>query len=283
MTIQWPSEQAYVEREYTNDFVDFYDELNRLLEICPLEFPDSFNKVVKTITQQDIEITELEQKIKVVSQILELNVNDFPNSVNLLIVWACAEALAKTPSRSTWERISKLKYYYSPQFENLFYDVLILYTEINPDAKTAYIQISTDIFQAFEEKHDQRNITLEDIWRSPHNVAEFQLFNILAILDLEQFIQVISKSQNPDLVNSALMSAGTYCNFNLWEKFVYNIPIAFSNDGRWHQSSITIPSLLTIARDELLRANNNLPYYDASAAEIEAVKKNIDDISICCY
>ena len=113
MTIQqWPNEREAASRQSIgNCSIDPKDGLRRLLGACPSGLPTAFDDAVKWIVQQGDDTSELERRMGAVSNELELV--DFPESVNLLMVWACAETLAKAPSLQTWQNVRKLKYHSS--------------------------------------------------------------------------------------------------------------------------------------------------------------------------
>lgn len=123
MTIQWPSEREFINRQPIDGLsIDLKDEFRQLMEACPSGLPATFDDGVEWIILQGDDTSVLEQRMNAISNKLELA--DFPESVNLLMALACAEALAKTPSLQTWQNVRKLKSH-SWQLEHWLSDAMM--------------------------------------------------------------------------------------------------------------------------------------------------------------
>lgn len=301
MTIQqWPNEREAANRQSLGNYsIDPKDELRRLLESCPSGLSVSFDEAVEWIAQQGDDTSELERRMSDISNELELA--DFPEDVSLLMVWACAGALAKAPSLQTWQNVRKLKCH-SWQLEHWLFDAMMVCAEDKTDTKDAYIKLAKEIFKAldslqltslsdrhnkereqFREAWNENSEKLGEIWwglrwSHPMNYEEeFPWFQVLAALDFDEFLAVVSQSKNPFLVNSAIWAGGAFSKFGFWEKLAASVPTAFSDDGTWNTSVMT-PLLLVIARDQLLQAGSHIPHFNASDAEMEKVRQEIADL-----
>ncbi|MBI5592087.1 MAG: hypothetical protein HY881_16605 [Deltaproteobacteria bacterium] len=297
MTIQWPDERGSENRQqFGNRAIDPKHELRRLVEVCPAGLPSTFDQAVEWIAQQGKDISELEQRMNAVSNELELA--ELPESVNILMAWACAEALAKTPSLQTWQNVRNLKSH-SWQLEHWLSDAMMVCAEDKISTKDAYIKLAKEIFEALDafqltSQFDRNNKEREQFratwnenyekldevwwglrwWHEMNYEEEFPLFNVLGTLDPVGFINVVSESKNPYLVSSALLAVGAFRKFSLWEKLAVTAPSAFVDDGTWNES-VTMPLLLVMARDQLLQAGRHIPHFDASDTEVEKVKQEI--------
>ncbi|WP_300488184.1 hypothetical protein [Methylobacter sp.] len=300
MTMQWPNEREFVNRQPIDGLsIDLKDEFRQLMEACPSGLTAAFDEAVEWIEQQGDDTSELEQRMNAVNNELELA--DFPESVNLLMAWTCAEALAKAPSLQTWKSIRKLKSY-SWQLEHWLSDTMMVYAEEKASAKEVYIKLAKEVFEAldsfqlisqfdrhnkereqFREAWNDCSEKLDEIWWGLRgsdcmDYEERPLFQVLGTLDSVEFMSVVSQSTNPYLVNSAFFAVGAYDEFNLWEKFSVSAPTAFVDDGAWN-TSVEMPLLLVMARDQLLQAGRLIPHFDVQDAEVEKVKQEIASLT----
>lgn len=298
MIMQWPNEREFVNRQPIDGLsIDLKDEFRQLMEACPSGLTAAFDEAVEWIEQQGDDTSELEQRMNAVSSELELA--DFPESVNLLMAWTCAEALAKAPSLQTWKSIRKLKSY-SWQLEHWLSDTMMIYAEEKASAKEAYIKLAKEVFEAldsfqltsqfdrhnkereqFREAWNECSDKLDEIWWGLRgsecmDYEERPLFQVLGALDSVEFMSVVSQSTNPYLVNSAFFAVDAYDEFNLWERFSASAPTAFVDDGAWN-TSVEMPLLLVMARNQLLQAGRFIPH--VQDAEVEKVKQEIASLT----
>lgn len=301
MTIQWPNErESENPQQFGKRAIDPKDELRRLLEACPAGLPAAFNEAVEWIVQKGEDISALEKRMSAVSNELELA--EFPESVNLLMAFACAEALAKMPLLQTWQNVRKLTSH-SWQLEHWLSDAMMVCAEEKVSTKEAYTKLAKEVFETLDsfrltsqfDRHnkereqfrvawDENCEKLEEIWwglRGWHEMnyqEELPLFNVFGTLDPVGFMDVISQSKNPYLVSSALLAVGAFRKFGLWENLAVTAPSAFVDDGTWN-ASVTMPLLLVMARDQLLQAGRHVPHSDASDTEVERVKQEISKLT----
>ena len=301
MTIQWPSEREFINRQPIDGLsIDLKDEFRQLMEACPSGLPATFDDGVEWITLQGDDTSVLEQRMNAISNQLELA--DFPESVNLLMALACAEALAKTPSLQTWQNVRKLKSH-SWQLEHWLSDAMIFCAEDEINTNDAYIKLIKEVFEAldifqlksqydlqnkereqFLNAWDENTDKLEEIWwglrsRSEMNYREeFPLFQVLEKLDFSEFLAVVSQSKNPYLVDSVFFAVGGSSKFTLWKKLAISVDSAFTDDGTWN-NSVAMPLLLVTARIQLLQAGSRIPHLNASDTEINNIKQEIFNLA----
>jgi hypothetical protein len=301
MTIQWPSEREFINRQPIDGLsIDLKDEFRQLMEACPSGLPATFDDGVEWITLQGDDTSVLEQRMNAISNQLELA--DFPESVNLLMALACAEALAKTPSLQTWQNVRKLKSH-SWQLEHWLSDAMIFCAEDEINTNDAYIKLIKEVFEAldifqlksqydlqnkereqFLNAWDENTDKLEEIWwglrsRSEMNYREeFPLFQVLEKLDFSEFLAVVSQSKNPYLVDSVFFAVGGSSKFILWKKLAISVDSAFTDDGTWN-NSVAMPLLLVTARIQLLQAGSRIPHLNASDTEINNIKQEIFNLA----
>lgn len=264
---------------------------------CSQGLPIIFDNAVEWITQQGDDTSELERRIISVSDELELA--DFPESVNLLMAWACAKALEKSPSLQTWQNVRKLQSY-SWQLEHWLSDAMMVYAERESSAKETYIKLAKEVFAAldgfeltsqfdchnkereqFRASWDEECAKLDSIWEGldwwneMNYEEEFPLFRVLGNLDAAEFMDAISQSKNPCLVKSVLLAVDIGFKFSLWKTFAASAPNTFDEDSCW-TSSIVLPLLLVTARNSLCRS---IPDINASDIEVEKVKQEIANLT----
>ena len=301
MNIQWPSEREHASGQFSKGhWLDPKDELHRLVNASPLGLPAAFHQAVEWIAQRGDDTSELEQRMSAVSSELELP--EFPELVNLLMTWACAEALAESPSLQTWHNVRKLKSHSWP-LEHWLWDAMMVYAARNIAAKDAYVKLAKEIFEAldglqltsqfdrydkereqFRVAWDENCAKLEEIWwglrgwDEMNYAEEFPLFNVLATFDPVQFMGIVSQSKKPYLVKSALLAVGASRKFSVWRDLSITAPSAFVDDGTWN-ASVILPLLLVMARDQLLQAGRHIPGFNASDSEMETVRQEITDLA----
>lgn len=302
MTIQWSSEREFINRQPIDGLsIDLKDEFRQLMEACPSVLPATFDDAVEWIVQQGDDTSVLEQRMNAVSNELELA--DFPESVNLLMALACAEALAKTPSLQTWQNVRKLKSH-SWQLEQCLSDAMMFCAEGKTNTKDSYIKLAKEVFEALDsfqlasqfERHNkereqfreawyEKTEKLEEIWwglrwyNSMNYEEEFPCFKVLEALDFDEFIATVSQSKKPYLVDVALLAVGTYRKFSLWQKLAASASSAFAEDGKWNNEAVMMPLLLVMARDALMQASRHISHFNASDDEVANVKQEITTLT----
>jgi hypothetical protein len=138
--------------------------------------------------------------------------------------------------------------------------------------------------EQFRDAWNENSEKLEEIWwglRWSHSMnyeEESPLFQVLAALNVDEFLATVSQSKNPFLVNSAILAGGAFGKFSFWEMLAASAPSAFAAEGTWN-TSVMMPLLLVIARDQLLQAGRHINHFDASEAEVEKVKLEISDLT----
>jgi len=105
---RWPSERHAENRQMIVDtsFKTAQDFL-ALLNEFPNGLSQAFDDAVIWIVAQDGDLSELEQRIASITDAANLQAS--PDSLPLLMTFACAAALAHTPSLHTWDRVSALR------------------------------------------------------------------------------------------------------------------------------------------------------------------------------
>ena len=300
MTTQWPSEREAANRQlFANPSFKNEQDFHQLMEACPEGLPRTFDEVAVWLVQQGGEIAELEQRITTVCN--EVGLQNYPDSTNLLMTWACATALAQSPSLQTWDTVKGFKYN-SWQIEHWLTPAMLARANGNPDAIKAYTSLGKEVFGAldksfldsksrrknqdmdqFWEYWKERRDRLDEIWwglrgwNELNYEEEFPPLQVLNRVAPDEFISVVAESANPYLVRSALLAADVdvfSSRFAQWEKFSANAPIAFDSDSTWN-GSVLAPLLLVEARDQLLQTGRNIPHFDASDADVDGVKREI--------
>ncbi len=304
MTMQWPSEREAANRQsFANASFKTEQDFRLLLDACTEVLPATFDQAVDWVVQQGGEVTELEQRMTAVC--IQANLQDFPDSKNLLMTWTCATALAQSPSMQTWEKVKKLKYH-SGQLEQWLALAMMVLAERNSDARKAYIDLAKEAFCALDSFKlvslsnrnnqertgawaywDECGNKLDEIWwglriwRDILNYQEeFPLFQVLNKLDSDKFFHVVTQSVNPYLVHSLLLATGVvgfFPIFTEWGKITAAAPSAFEADGTWNGSVLT-PLLLVEAHDQLLQIGRNISRFNTLDADVERVKQEIASV-----
>lgn len=291
MTIQWPGESESSSKHSLEDHsINLNDSLHRLVDTSSSGVPVKFKQTTAWIARRGDDISTLEQKVSAVCSELELT--ESPEIINLLMTWACAEALAENPTLRTWQHVRNLKSH-SWHLDNWLSSAMLVCAEKKSGTNDAYIALAKEIFKAingntlksqfdsinndrenFQAAWRESNAKLEEIWWglrhwNLRNYAEAcPIFEVLGALDPQGFMDTVSQSNNPYLVNSAIFASGGFGKFYLWEKFALTAPSAFSANGNWNES-VTLPLLLVLARDQLLQAGGHIPFCDSEDTKSE--------------
>ncbi len=297
MTIQWPTERERSNAQLSEGHsLDPKDELHRLMHASASGLPAAFHQAVEWIAQQGEDTAELKQRMSTLGSVPHFA--EFPEVVNFLMAWVCAETLGESPSLKTWQNVRKLKSH-SWHLEHWLSAAMLVCAEEESNFKDAYTKLAKEVFESldglrlisqFDRYNKEREqyraawdedcAKLEEIWwglrhwNETNYEEEFPLFDVLGSLDPVGFIDVVSQSRNPYLVSSALFAGGAFREFSIWEKFAITAPSAFAADGTWN-GSVTMPLLLVMARNQLSQDGWHIPGFDASDTQVEKVKQEI--------
>lgn len=302
MNEQWPSERCAEERQMIADtsFKTAQDFLDLLSEF-PNGLPRAFDDVVSWILEQDGDLVELECRIA--SVVDASNLQAYRDGRLMLMTLACAAALAKARSLHTWGMVSKFKYN-SWQLEYWLGEAMAAYAKVNSQACDHYVALAREVFAGLDEfslqsKSDRVNeerssaraswkecrYKLDEIWwdlRGWDGFMNYQeelpLFQVFYKLNPDEFIDTLSGSFNPYLVGALLnvVGIGAYPpRFSEWKRIVAAAPVAFDDDGKWN-GSVLMPLLLAEARNQLLKIRQSYRSLDATSAELDAMKQEVD-------
>lgn len=283
MSIQWCKEREKFDVVYgksnsfknKKDFLKFIDDANEKLV-----------GVLEEASTWILEKRENESLENLSREILNLCSKHELNAVenDAVITLSCAEALAKSPSLKTWNVIQHFAYN-SWAIENWLLYAMEAMAERNKSYRIPYISLSNQAIKALEDFewtslstrlndartnfYDFWNNTshkLDEIWWGlrgyPDFIAinEFIFFQLLADLSPLEFSKSIGASNNPYVVQTALMATGV-CSFSpkysKWETLVEIAPITFKSDGSWN-GLVLMPLLLTVVRDQLIEEQRYL-------------------------
>lgn len=298
MTIQWPAERD-LEKRKSAQSPDFLDGLRQLLAQAPPEWPDKFDEAVKWILEQGGNVDELQERMGHVRD--EMNLSEVPDSMYVLVVWGCAKALEKSPTMQTWKRVRTLRNN-SVQLEHWLADAMLIYAEEKPDSKECYVNLAKEVFGAVDrfelesefERHNEARGHLKEAWANNQEkltklwqgldwndssvyMEEFPLFHVLGDLAPLEFVNVVSSSNNPYLIETALWAASVGSNYRLWETLSEEVPLAFGNEGEWN-GMIVIPLLLNVAHRQLSRASETLSLESTDIDE-QCVREEITNLA----
>ncbi|AEV27176.1 hypothetical protein Dsui_2837 [Azospira oryzae PS] len=303
MNEQWPSERRVEEQKLVVDgsFKTTEDFL-ALLNTIPNGLPRVFDDAVIWIVEQDGDLSELERRIA--SVVDAANLHAYPDNQPLLMTFACAAALAHTPSLHTWDRVSTFQYN-SWQLENWLDKAMTAYAKATPPACHNYVALAREVFAGLDDfslqsKSDRINQErfgaraswnecrnkLDEIWwglRNWHGFMNYEevlpLFQVFYELSPDEFIDTLRGSSNPYLVSALMFVAGIGAfspRFSEWKRMLAAAPVAFEADGKWN-GSVLIPLLLVEARNQLLQVRQNFKTLDPSSEELDGIKQEIAD------
>ena len=301
MSIQWPRErEATNSQSNINDSFKTEQDFHQLLGAGGESLPTILDEAVTWVVQQGGEIAELEQRITMICN--QVDLQEFPDSANLLMTWVCAEALVQSPSLQTWGNVKRLKYN-SWQIEHWLASAMIVRAERSSNARKAYIDLTKEVFVGLDSsslvslsgRYNQERVSalsywkecrdkLDELWWGLRGWSGFMvyeedlsLFHVLNQLDPDELIHDISQSTNPYVVHSVLTLSGAgafFGRFEQWKKFAADAPTAFEADGTWN-GSVFAPLLLVEACNQLLLAGRSIPHFNASDVDVERVKREI--------
>lgn len=285
MKEQWPSErynekvEAFTELPF-KDMQDFLD----LLSAFPSGFPhQDFNEVVTWIIDQEVEIDDLKKRITTITD--TANLDNYPDSQNLVMTFACAAALARAPSLQVWGKVKTFTYN-SWHIEHWLVAAMLAYVEVNPKIPNLYVELAKEVLVGLEIfsiksksdsiNNERRNTwthwnecqsKLDEIWwglRGQHGFMNYQdelpLFKVFYKLEPDDYFRTVSRLKNPYLISALLFVAGIGSfnpRFSEWKRMVTIAPVAFEDNGKWN-GSVLIPLLLLEARNQLMQVPSNL-------------------------
>jgi hypothetical protein len=220
-------------------------------------------------------ITDLYSASSRLASVAALPDND--EAANLLLAWACAAALARSPSVETWVFVKSIAYQ-SWEVEHWIDPAMMMAAESVIGARDAFCGLAKDVFEQLDagkvisersrfaaerERHwnhwNSHGDQLIDLWwglrwdNSMSYEDEFALFSVWSRLSLADFARSLGEAVNPSLVQSALVVTGAgpfNPSFDTWTLLVELSPPTFDVDGRWN-GSILAPLLLVSARREI--------------------------------
>jgi hypothetical protein len=301
---QWPSEYGNSNRESSEYSVSNIEQkFRQFFNNFSEELSFGLDEVVKWIIHQATDVSELESKIKEISEREEWQ--GYLDSRDLLMTWSCASALFQSPSLETWEIVQSFVYN-SSMLEHWLTPAMIVMAEENLDAQKAYTKLAYKAFRALDDfslksmsertnrerkqafKYwNEREDKLGEIWGGMRwcnemiYLGEQPLFYLWSKFELGNFIRTIEQSRNPCLVRSVLFGAdiiGFAPAFLEWQKSVAMAAPAFDDNGKWN-GSFLIPLLLVEAREQLLQARQFLSHQNVSDI-IDQTKQQVNDIVV---
>lgn len=195
-------------------------------------------------------------------------INDKENDIFLTLV--CASLLSISPNIETWKVIRKI-ISNSWFVENHISQAMLALCKTQITIAESYITLIENIFHAiesnilrsqFKSKENKRNDfieywsqqqnKLEEIWWQLRDfdsllLAESRIFPVLAIINQDRFADLLSSSQDPFLIQSALEASGVghiSPQLKLWELLMHRAPVAFNKTGDWN-GELLLPLLLS--------------------------------------
>ncbi|MEZ9595510.1 hypothetical protein AB4298_12810 [Shewanella sp. 10N.261.52.F9] len=298
MTTQWPNEKN---KKYQDEFLNLRKDLIFFIDNYEKELEERLDLLADLIIKSGVEYNELHSGVK--SSIIDVDVNyNTEDKVDLISTWICVLAIVKSPTLNTWLNIKKI-FYNSNNIKFWLEESILVHTEIHPEDKCSFIALSDKVINALEE-NDRRIISerhrgtlenallfweetsekLTEIWRGLRGFdswsysGELVVFSVLKTLDNEQFIQRISKFENPYLVDVCLFAIGVDNSYSCWEEIVKLAPLSFEKDGEWN-GSVLMPLLLVYALKGIQQAVYGLPHSNLSPEDEAKAKNEIDELN----
>ncbi|TDM05088.1 MAG: hypothetical protein C4K60_20035 [Ideonella sp. MAG2] len=188
---------------------------------------------------------------------------------DMVLTMACAILLSQRPDLSTWRMVRQVAYHSRSLGESLG-AAMSAHRRVSATAGQAYVTLAVLLFKALESgvleaaselrnqdrknarEHWRANRSLEEIWWGLRGSdfmnfeEEMRVFGVLSEIDLAVFQRLLGDSQDPLLVDAALLSAGVGAftpRFAVWERCANEAPDAFAEDGSWN-GSVLMPLLL---------------------------------------
>jgi hypothetical protein len=220
---------------------------------------------------------------------------------DMVLTMACAMLLGQSPKLETWRMVRQVARHSWP-VEHWLGVAMSAHKRVSAVAGQAYVTLAVLLFEALENgeleaaselrnqdrenarEHWRANRSLEEIWWGLRGSdfmnfeEEMRVFGVLSEIDSAVFQRLLGNSQDPFLVDAALLSAGVGAftpQFSVWEACANAAPDAFAKDGSWN-GSVLMPLLLLRARDELLEPGRQLPRIGASEAEVASITSEVE-------
>lgn len=220
---------------------------------------------------------------------------------DMVLTMACAMLLGQSPKLETWRMVRQVARHSWP-VEHWLGEAMSAHKRVSAVAGQAYVTLAVLLFEALESgeleaasarrnqdrknarEHWRANRSLEEIWWGLRGSdfmnfeEEMRVFGVLSEIDPAVFQRLLGNSQDPLLVDAALLSAGVGAftpQFSVWEACANAAPDAFAKDGGWN-GSVLMPLLLLRARDELLEPGRQLPRIGASEAEVASITSEVE-------
>jgi hypothetical protein len=295
MSQQWPCETLRDTRQAERDSEDFKQLLTEILEACSDDMLEAFENIVGCIIHGNLEILDVKARVLT---IIPASWNEDELYVNLLVSWMKAKALADSPTVDTWGKIRQLGN--CPYVLDVWLiDAMTVCEQSKIDVRESYISLAKFVLYALangtlkavmsrnQDLRAQAQLywqrctdQLDEIWWELRNwdvlnyEDEFAIFRIFYDLDPKGFIHEASLLRDPHLLTSMLSVngiGGFTPNYESWERFAIQAPIAFLSDGTWN-GSLLMPLLLVDARNQIIRAGLELPRGSEGEVESELVK-----------
>lgn len=220
---------------------------------------------------------------------------------DMVLTMACAILLSQKPDLRTWRMVRQVAHH-SWSVKHWLGEAMSAHGRVSNTARQAYVTLAVLLFTALESgeleaaserknqdrknarEHWRENRSLEEIWWGLRGSdfmnfeEEMRVFGVLSEIDSATFQHLLRESQDPLLVDAALLSAGVGAfipRFAVWEACASAAPDAFDKDGSW-KGSVLMPLLLLRARDQLLEPGRQLPRFDAKQAEVASLTSEVD-------
>ena len=294
--MQWIREQNAELDEYQvydNNFKTRDDFLNLIVK-TDKDQPHLIASLAESLTAEGS--PENESLLELVQEQVEL-----PLEADMLLTAACAWGLWRSPDIATWLKVKEVAYN-SWHVEHWLNEAMSAYAKNNPCARKAYVNLATLLFKALEagelksgskRKYEaferawsnwqNAEFPLEEIWRELpgsefiNYKEEMRIFGFMCEFAPEELRDLIADSNNPLLVDTALLSSGIGAfspRFAQWATYVKSAPLAFNQDGSWN-GSLLLPLLLVHARNELLDPGRRIPRHGADETEVTSLTNQV--------
>ncbi|MDP9607225.1 UNVERIFIED_ORG: hypothetical protein J2W38_007046 [Variovorax paradoxus] len=223
---------------------------------------------------------------------------------DVLLTSACAWALESSPQLETWKIVRRIAGH-SWQIEHGLSEAMAARAQMDHGARRAYADLATQLFTALargelssesQRRNEARDGALSHWQAASHRLdelwwglrgADFMMYEeemrvlgLLSEIAPQEFQQLIAGSDNPFLVEAALVSAGVGAfspRFAQWAACAAAAPPAFTQDGCW-TGSVLLPLLLVHARNELLRSGRLPAGQQAGETEIATLTSQVTEV-----
>lgn len=223
---------------------------------------------------------------------------------DVLLTAACAWALESSPELETWKIVRRIARH-SGQIEHGLSEAMAARAQMDQGARRAYIDLATQLFTALARgdlrsesqcRNEARDgalshwqaasYRLEELWWGLRGAdfmmyeEEMRVLGLLSEIAPQEFQQLVAGSDNPFLVEAALVSAGVGAfspRFAQWAACAAAAPPAFTQDGCW-TGSVLLPLLLVHARNELLQSGRLPAGQQTGETEIATLTSQVTEL-----